>query len=105
MKRLPLFACVALLGLGTVAALQTSSRTTPSDARPSVVDQATNGAYRDGLYLGTLAAGRGDRYHASVGRWAREEDRAAFDAGYEQGYPMVEEGRQQGASFTRTVNK
>lgn len=57
MKRLSSFACVALPGLGTIAALQTAGRTSPSDAGPSVVDQATNGAYRDGLYLGALAAG------------------------------------------------
>ena len=101
MKRLSLFACVVLLGLGTTVALQTRSRTTPSDAAPSVVDQATNGAYRDGLYLGTLAAGRGTPYHVSVGRWAREEDRTGFTAGYQQGYATVGERNRLAASFTR----
>lgn len=51
MKRLSLFACLALLGLGTTAALQTGRHTSPSDAQATVVEQATNGAYRDGLYL------------------------------------------------------
>jgi hypothetical protein len=47
---------------------------------------ATNAAFRDGLFLGTLTAKRGGDYHAATGRWATEEDRASFTAGYRQGY-------------------
>ncbi len=48
--------------------------------------QATSGPYRDGLYLGKLAATQGDTPHASTGRWSRALDQQAFAAGYEQGY-------------------
>jgi len=51
--------------------------------------RATNGAFRDGLFLGTLTAKRGDEYHAATGRWATEEDRASFTAGYRQGYAKI----------------
>jgi hypothetical protein len=105
MKRFLLFACVALLGLGTIAALRTGSPVSPSDVRPKVVDQATNGAYRDGLYLGRLAVGRGDPYHTSVGRWSKKADRAAFAVGYQQGYAMVDEGNSQAASSIVPVTK
>jgi len=105
MKRLSLFACVALLCLGTIAALRTGSRTSYAGARPNVVDQATNGAYRDGLFLGRLAARRGDPGHTSVGRWAREADRPAFAAGYQQGYATVDEGNSQAASSIGPATK
>jgi hypothetical protein len=47
---------------------------------------ATNAAFRDGLFVGTLTAKRGGNYHAATGRWATEGDRASFIAGYRQGY-------------------
>jgi len=48
--------------------------------------RATSGPYRDGLYLGKLAAVDGAEPHISNGRWARGNDQLAFAAGYEQGY-------------------
>ena len=59
----------------------TDSLTATNDAA-----HATNAAYRDGLFLGILTAKRGGNYHAATGRWATEEDRAAFTAGYRRGY-------------------
>jgi hypothetical protein len=47
---------------------------------------ATDGAFRDGLYLGKIAADGGEQYRIAVGRWSRPDDRANFAAGYEQGY-------------------
>jgi hypothetical protein len=84
MNRPVLFAGTVLLGLGTFA-MQTG-RHRPSVMPPSVVEHANDAAYRDGLYLGTLAAHRGDPYHASAGRWANANDRSAFADGYRQGY-------------------
>jgi hypothetical protein len=48
--------------------------------------QASNGAFRDGLYLGKLTGQSGDKYRIAVGRWSKTEDRTSFAAGYDQGY-------------------
>ena len=48
--------------------------------------KALNGAYRDGLYLGKLAARRGEEQHTAAGRWATQVDRNYFATGYEDGY-------------------
>jgi hypothetical protein len=48
--------------------------------------KSTDGAYRDGLYHGELAAQRGSAVHVTSGRWAADQDRTSFAAGYEQGY-------------------
>jgi hypothetical protein len=50
------------------------------------IRQIRDGAFRDGMYLGRLAAERGVAPHILTGRWATEADRAAFRAGYERGY-------------------
>jgi hypothetical protein len=39
---------------------------------------ATNGAFRDGLYLGALAAKRGEEPRIAEGRWSSQPDRASF---------------------------
>jgi hypothetical protein len=39
-------------------------------------------AYRDGLYVGKLHQERGENNSVSVGRWATQDDRSAFSAGY-----------------------
>ena len=82
MKRIFAFIFALLLG----AALLTASRTR-ADSQTGLNDQQpTNGAYRDGVYLGKLAASRGDVAHIATGRWATAADRTAFSAGYQQGY-------------------
>jgi hypothetical protein len=43
-------------------------------------------AFRDGMYLGKLAAQGGEARHVSVTRWAAAGDRQAFAAGYEHAY-------------------
>lgn len=48
-------------------------------------------AYRDGLYVGKLAAQRGEQRQAPVGRWATQADRDAFQAGYYQTNAQVAE--------------
>jgi hypothetical protein len=47
---------------------------------------ATNAAFRDGLYLGQLAAKNGTSAHMSLGRWSDESDRTAFIQGYQEGF-------------------
>jgi hypothetical protein len=46
----------------------------------------TNAAFRDGKFLGSLAAARGEEVHIAAGRWATENDRTLFTEGYERAY-------------------
>lgn len=50
------------------------------------ISQLTDGAFRDGLFLGKRAAERGAESRIAVGRWATVEERASFTAGYQRGY-------------------
>ena len=47
---------------------------------------ALDGAYRDGLYVGQLAAKNGRQSRPPIGRWSGEADRASFLAGFERAY-------------------
>jgi hypothetical protein len=88
MKRLPLFASVVALGFGIFPMVQGNRypKLAKDQANPAY---ALNGAFRDGLYLGKLAAAAGERSHAAVGRWATSEDRASFSDGYSAGYEEI----------------
>ena len=48
--------------------------------------QVTAAAYRDGAYLGKLAAEHGDPAHVSIARWSTEMNRELFSAGYENAH-------------------
>lgn len=55
--------------------------------KPSADVQLTNdAAFRDGLYLGKLARAEKRQVRPPIGRWSTEKDRAAFAAGYRQGF-------------------
>lgn len=54
--------------------------------RSSESQLALDGAYRDGLYIGKLAAETGRQSRPPIGRWVGEKDRASFLAGYERTY-------------------
>jgi hypothetical protein len=75
------FLTASAAALSLIAALfhSGSSKITSSN-------QALNGAFRDGLYLGTLTAKHGEEPHIAAGRWARSEDRQSFAEGYLSGY-------------------
>jgi hypothetical protein len=89
MRRLSWFAPAIVLGLGTAAMLHGGRSVAYFSANDNVA-QATNGAFRDGLYLGRLAAERGGiAPRVARGRWATAEDRTSFTAGYERGYNDV----------------
>jgi hypothetical protein len=85
MKRLSWFASVIALGMGTASMLHGDRPVAYFSANDNLA-QTTNGAFRDGLYLGRLAAERGIAPRVARGRWATAEDRASFTAGYERGY-------------------
>lgn len=86
MKRFSFFALVIALGLAMV--FHRNQQPNFPSANDSV-NQATDGAFRDGLYLGKLTAERGAESHVAVARWATAEDRASFKAGYHRGYNEV----------------
>lgn len=71
--------------LGTTAALAIHYPGSQSGRTPES-QRALDGAYRDGLYIGKLAAESGRRSRAPIGRWSSEKDRASFRAGYENTY-------------------
>jgi hypothetical protein len=62
-------------------------------ASPNAADDehhlAVSAAYQDGLYLGKIARQHGEQPHISVGRWSTETDRAAFSAGYRNGFGLT----------------
>jgi hypothetical protein len=71
--------------LGTTAMLANSKRTINSN--PSVDAQLNaDKAFRDGLYLGRLAAASTQQPRPEVGRWSTDPDRGTFTAGYRRGY-------------------
>jgi len=78
MKTISLFALALTLGMGTASMLHHTSNQSAA--------QTTDAAFRDGLYLGRLAAEAGAEPHIARGRWATLGDRALFAAGYQQAY-------------------
>lgn len=95
MKILFTIALAAALGTGSAFMLGTER----SSNNPV---QLTDGAFRDGVYLGRLAAQSGGEHHVAVGRWATAQDRSSFSAGYEQGYSKFLSSRV--AAINRTQN-
>jgi len=78
-------AVVLVLGAGVLATTNDKMTTTiNAEAR-----FAADGAFRDGLYLGKLAAESGQPSRPAIGRWSGKEDRSMFLAGYERGYREV----------------
>jgi hypothetical protein len=85
MKILPLYALVIALGLVPMSMLSGDRHHYNPTANGNVA-QITDGAFRDGLYLGRLAAEGGSEPHVAIGRWATAVDRSSFTAGYHRGY-------------------
>jgi hypothetical protein len=85
MKRFSLLASVIALCVGT-ASMVFSNHSKQLLSPGEDVAQITNGAFRDGLYLGRLAAKRGAEPRIATGRWATSEDRSSFTSGYRLGY-------------------
>jgi hypothetical protein len=80
------FTCaVIVIGLGASATLAINPRTGKSDTNTEALF-AADGAFRDGVYLGKLAAESGQQQHPAIGRWSTKQDRSRFAAGYRRGY-------------------
>ena len=87
MKNLPIFTIAIALCLGAAVAMIQSDRGSDGWQSSSIqTAHATSAPYRDGLYLGKLAAARSGESQISTGRWTTEADRASFKAGFQQGY-------------------
>ena len=85
MGKLSTYALAVAVCLGTTAMLAISNRTVAASTS-NETRFAADGAFRDGLYLGRLAAEAGTEPHIARGRWATLGDRALFSAGYQEGY-------------------
>jgi hypothetical protein len=87
MKNLPAFTIVIALCLGAAVAMIQSDRGSNGWQSSSIqTARATSAPYRDGLYLGKLAAAGGREPRISSGRWTTEADRTSFTTGFQQGY-------------------
>jgi hypothetical protein len=76
------------VSLATTAMLNNGHRTINSNASFEARMQI-DGAFRDGLYLGRLAAESGQLRRPAIGRWSTEQDRDTFTTGYRRGYDGV----------------
>jgi hypothetical protein len=79
---------VIVIGLGATATLGIS----PNAVNPGTTAEArlaADGAFRDGLYLGKLAAEGGQTPRPAIGRWSTQQDRSMFTAGYRRGYAQT----------------
>ena len=95
MSKLSAYAWAATLVLGTTAVLANNNRAIQPNPNSGLSGSGlansglaldADGAFRDGLYLGKLAAASGQPMRVAVGRWSTEQDRATFTAGYQRGY-------------------
>jgi hypothetical protein len=93
---------VIVIGLSATATLAISPRT----AKPSTTAEvrfASDGAFRDGLYLGKLAAKSGQPVCPAIGRWSTDQDRAMFTAGYRRGYNESLTSTEASAGHVRSI--
>jgi hypothetical protein len=85
MSKLSTYVLAIAVSLGTTAMLASSRHVIDPD--PSAEARlAADGAFRDGLYVGKLAAESGQTFRPGIGRWSTERDRNTFLAGYRRGY-------------------
>jgi hypothetical protein len=85
MNKLFIFVIALALSASWAARLQSTDRQPASLDTNANAAQAMNAAFRDGLCLGKLAAELGSESHVATGRWATNQDRISFAAGYQQG--------------------
>jgi len=80
---LALALCASTVGFGAAMAYNSNRALREHTADAQL---ATDGAFRDGYFIGRLTAERGLAPHPPVGRWSAAKDRASFAAGYRRGY-------------------
>jgi hypothetical protein len=83
-RKLSTYGLIALC-LGSTAIVAKSNRSVAASTNTEARFTA-DGAFRDGLYLGKLAAECGQAMRPALGRWSTDQDRSMFAAGYRRGY-------------------
>jgi len=91
MGKLFTFALAIAISLGTVMVAHNNRAALSSASTETSFD--TEGAFRDGLYLGKLAAAQGQARRPAIGRWSADRDRSLFAVGYHRGYDEALAGR------------
>jgi hypothetical protein len=91
MRKLSTYALAVAVCLGTTALLANSNRSVAASTS-NETRFAADGAFRDGLYLGKLAAEQDQPLRPAVGRWSTDQDRSMFAAGYRRGYDESRKG-------------
>ena len=100
MRRLFLFAIALTLWAGVAFMLPSAAR---QDSFPKLHDNnlvQTRAAFRDGLYLGGLAAQRGEEPHISEGRWSTRQTASCLRLGMRKDMTKVLQFEQRAASCT-----
>jgi hypothetical protein len=85
MNKISTYAFVLAACLGTTAMLAHSNSQTIANVGEEG-RWASDGAFRDGLYLGRLSGEGGQPSRLAIGRWSTDQDRSMFAAGYHRGY-------------------
>jgi hypothetical protein len=85
MKKLPIYALLFIASLGATGMLAAGKNDATETDSPEA-RYAADGAFRDGLYVGRLAAEAGQPLRPPIGRWSTEPDRTMFTVGYRRGY-------------------
>jgi len=85
MNKLFTYGLAMVVSLGTTALLATNGPAV-RQVQSADAQMAVDGAFRDGLYVGKLAAADGRALLPPIGRWSNQRDRASFVAGYRRGY-------------------
>jgi len=80
------YALVIVAALGGFAANRGTGSRTPQAPVSGIVGRATDGAYRDGLFMGQMDRNKAKPRHVASARWNSDADRQSFRQGYEQGY-------------------
>jgi hypothetical protein len=88
MGKILICAFAAALSLGTTLLLANTTSTGQSKLN-SEASLASDGSFRDGLFVGRFTAKQGLPMRPPLGRWSSQSDRQAFLAGYQRGYSGV----------------
>jgi hypothetical protein len=96
MRSYSAWALALVIGAGIFAIVRNGDAASRQDT--SV--RKSSAAFRDGAYLGKLAAERGEAPHMALARWTSNTDRNLFAAGYDQAYSVSLSG----SDFARDQN-
>ncbi len=86
MKRFASYALAVMFGVGTGAVLSKGVSANTIASNHVVVQDGTDAAFHDGLYMGKHDAEEGRLRHVSTGRWSTSIDRSQYAAGYDAGF-------------------